>query len=281
MFKKFYNLKLDLKIIYLFIYLFIESIYSLNIFVNSETKKNFEKKDNLSLIFNKEKFLFDQSDNFKINLKNNLLNSRNKLVNLIVEKKEIINRASAIEIISDSQYQIGNNYYAEGNVLVTLENGEIKADKLTYNEIEKYLILEGNISYFKGNQYIEASYLTFSFKDDKGYLKDVYGVLDLVSFSDDLGYQFEQDIEIEKRNYEANKISNVKYENIVNNTENEIKKLLNFCNLEWDENCLKFYNNKSTIKTLSVNQARKKVYSSSIDSFMNFKTISGNLFKNL
>lgn len=78
-----------------------------------------------------------------------------------------------------------------------------------------------------------------------------------------------------------NFIYNVKYENIVDNTENEIKKLLNFCNLEWDENCLKFYNNKSTIKTLSVNQARKKIYSSSIDSFMNFKTISGNLFKNL
>ena len=216
MLKKFYNLKLGLKIIYLFAYLFIESIYSLNILVNSETKKNFEKKDNLSLILKKEKFLFDQSDNFKINLENNLLNSRNKLVNLIVEKKEIINRASAIEIISDTQYQIGNNYYAEGNVVISLENGEIKADKLTYSEIEKNLILEGNISYFKGNQYIEASYLTFSFKDDKGYLKDVYGVLDLVTFSDDLGYQFEQDIEFEKRNYEANSISNVKYENSAN-----------------------------------------------------------------
>ena len=87
MFKKFCNLKLDLRIIYLFIYLFIESIYSLNIFVNSETKKNFEKKDNLTATLKKEKFLFDETHNFKVNLKNNLLNSRNKLVNLIVEKK--------------------------------------------------------------------------------------------------------------------------------------------------------------------------------------------------
>ena len=152
---------------------------------------------------NKEKILFDQSHDFNINLKNNLLNSRNKLVNLLVENKEISNTESAIEIISDSQYQIDNNYYAEGNVVVTLENGEIKADKLIYNEAEKNLILEGNISYFKGNQYIEASYLTFSFKDDKGYLEDVYGVLDLVSFNDDLGYQFEQDIDFDKRNYES------------------------------------------------------------------------------
>ena len=73
MFKKFYNLKLDLKIIYLFIYLFIESIYSLNIFVNSETKKNFEKKDNLTALLNNEKNLYDQSNYFRINLKNNLI----------------------------------------------------------------------------------------------------------------------------------------------------------------------------------------------------------------
>ena len=216
MFKEFYNLKLDLKIIYLIIYLFIESINSLNIFVNSETKKNFEKKENLIAILNKEKVLFDQSLDFNINLKNDLLNSGNILFNLIAEKQAISNTSSAIEIISDSQYQIDNNYYAEGNVVVTLGDGEIKADKLIYNEIEKNLILEGNISYFKGNQYIEASYLTFSFKDDKGYLEDVYGVLDLVSFKNDLGYQFEQDIDFDKRKYEATRVSNLKYENSAN-----------------------------------------------------------------
>ena len=34
-------------------------------------------------------------------------------------------------------------------------------------------------------------------------------------------------------------IYDVDYENIVNNSELEIKKLLNFCELDWDENCLK------------------------------------------
>ena len=53
-------------------------------------------------------------------------------------------------------------------------------------------------------------------------------------------------------------IYNVEYEKIVKNTEDEIKKLINFCDLEWDKNCLEFYNNNTTIKTLSVNQARKK-----------------------
>ena len=211
-----YKLKIDFKIIYFLIFLFIEIVFSLNIFVNSETKKNFDKKENLTAILDKEKFLFDQSHNFKINLKKDILNSRNKFVNLIAEKKEIDNKEYAIEIISDSQYQIDNKYFAEGNVVVTLENGQIKADKLIYNEIEKNLILEGNITYFKGNQYIQASYLAFSFKEDKGYIKDVYGVLDLVSFTDDLGYQFEQDINFDKKNYKANTISDVTYESSAN-----------------------------------------------------------------
>lgn len=210
-----YKLKIDSKIIF-FIFLFAESIFSLNIFVNSETKKNSNKEENLFLVLNNEKILFDQSHNYKINLKNNILNSRNKLVNLIAKKKEIDNKESAIEIISDSQYQIDNKYFAEGNVVVTLENGQIKADKLIYNEIEKNLILEGNITYFKGNQYIEASYLSFSFREDKGYIKDVYGVLDLVSFTDDVGYQFEEDINFDKKNYKANTISDVKYESSAN-----------------------------------------------------------------
>ena len=137
MLKESNNLKIDLRIICLFIYLFIESIFSLNIFVNSETNKNFEKVNNLSAIINKEKFVFDQAHYFKINLKNNLLNSRNQLVNLVVEKKENSNKPFAIEIISDSQYQLDNNYYAEGNVVIIFENGEIKADKLIYSEIEK------------------------------------------------------------------------------------------------------------------------------------------------
>ena len=61
--------------------------------------------------------------------------------------------------------------------------------------------------------------------------------------------------------YEAN------YESIVNNPEKETRKLLKFCNLEWDDNCLNFYKNKKTpIQTVSVSQARKPIYNSSVNS---------------
>ena len=44
-------------------------------------------------------------------------------------------------------------------------------------------------------------------------------------------------------------IFNIKYENLVSNTEHEIKNLLIYCDLEWQDNCLEFYNNKRTVKT--------------------------------
>jgi hypothetical protein len=54
-----------------------------------------------------------------------------------------------------------------------------------------------------------------------------------------------------------------KYEKLVDEPETEIKKLINFCDLDWDSNCLQHHKNKSTIKTASINQARKPIYRSS------------------
>ena len=78
-----------------------------------------------------------------------------------------------------------------------------------------------------------------------------------------------------------NFIYDIKYENIINNSENEIKNLIKFCDLKWDKKCLNFNENKTAIKTLSVNQVRKKIYSSSVNSFDNYKKFSSNLFRDL
>ena len=65
----------------------------------------------------------------------------------------------------------------------------------------------------------------------------------------------------------SSSIYNVKYESIVNNPEEEIKKLLKFCKLEWDPDCLNFHKKKKTpIQTVSVAQARKPIYKTSINS---------------
>ena len=68
-----------------------------------------------------------------------------------------------------------------------------------------------------------------------------------------------------------NSIFNIKYENLVTNTELEIKNLLNFCDLEWQNDCLKFYNNVRPVKTASDIQVRNKIYNTSIDSWKNYR----------
>ena len=62
-------------------------------------------------------------------------------------------------------------------------------------------------------------------------------------------------------------IYDAKYEKIVSNSESEIKKLINFCDLGWDPDCLNFHKkNKTPIQTVSASQARKPIYQSSVNS---------------
>jgi len=78
-----------------------------------------------------------------------------------------------------------------------------------------------------------------------------------------------------------NFIFNIKYENLIYNTEIEIKNLLKFCNLNWSDKCLKFYENKRPIKTASSAQARSKIYKSSINSWKNYEKYLNEYFVKL
>ena len=67
-----------------------------------------------------------------------------------------------------------------------------------------------------------------------------------------------------------NKIYNIYYENLISDQKNEIKKLINFCDIGWDPNCLEFHKNKKTIKTVSFAQARQPIYKTSIKASGNY-----------
>ena len=66
-------------------------------------------------------------------------------------------------------------------------------------------------------------------------------------------------------------ILNIEYENIISNTKNEVNKILEFCNLPWEDNCLKFYKTKRAIKTVSSAQARRPIYKSSVKFYKNYE----------
>ena len=77
------------------------------------------------------------------------------------------------------------------------------------------------------------------------------------------------------------KILNIKYENLISKPNEKIKELINFCELNWEDQCLNFYKNNNPIKTLSVNQANKPIYKDSIDKYKNFEKDLDILFSKL
>jgi len=77
-------------------------------------------------------------------------------------------------------------------------------------------------------------------------------------------YKLYQDLMNFWKNKFDKKIYDLNYENLVKNHESEIKKLIDFCEIKWDQNCLKHYENEKSIKTVSFAQARKPIYTSSI-----------------
>ena len=232
-----FKIKVYLRTLYLFCYLLLEIIFNLNATVNSGNFKDSKKDYTFHNSIHKNKFLTNRNHLLENFFKKKLSDTDNKFLNLLLANNEIKKKDIPVEIFSDTQYQLGDKYYAEGNVVIILNNGELKTDKLIYDKIEESLILDGNVTYFKGNQYLKASFLTFSFREDKGYLKDIYGVLDLVTFSDDLGFKFEEKIEIENKDYQANRIRDLRYEDSVNiGLENtfESGKDINITDLKFD-----------------------------------------------
>ena len=97
-----------------------------------------------------------------------------------------------------------------------------------------------------------------------------------INFGNDLNdlskyYKLYKDMMIFWKNFFSNNIYDLKYEDLVNNSESEIKKLLSFCELTFDENCLKHHENKRVIKTISFNQARKPIYNTSLKSYTGYE----------
>ncbi len=66
-------------------------------------------------------------------------------------------------------------------------------------------------------------------------------------------------------------ILDVEYERIIADPEAETRKILDFCDLQWDENCREFYKTKRTVSTASAMQVRKPIYKSSLAMWKNYE----------
>ena len=76
-------------------------------------------------------------------------------------------------------------------------------------------------------------------------------------------------------------IYDICYEDLTTNQEEETRKLLEYCDLDWDENCLNFHSNKRPVKTASALQVRKKMYQGSSEAWKKYEAYLQPLIKGL
>lgn len=90
---------------------------------------------------------------------------------------------------------------------------------------------------------------------------------------EDLGhyYQLYEDLMTHWHHVLPTKILDVQYENMVENTEEMSRKIIDYVGLEWDDACLNFHQTERKVKTASLEQVRKPIYSSSVGKWRNYE----------
>ncbi len=63
----------------------------------------------------------------------------------------------------------------------------------------------------------------------------------------------------------------LQYENLIRNPEAVTKELIAFCDLPWEDECLRFDRNERTVRTPSIWQVRQKIYDTSINRWKNYE----------
>lgn len=66
------------------------------------------------------------------------------------------------------------------------------------------------------------------------------------------------------------RILDVRYENMVSNLKDEMARVLGYCGLNWESEMERFYEKKGLVKTASVRQVRRPIYTSSLAKWKKF-----------
>jgi len=166
---------------------------------------------------------------FGNNLKDDLLKNGSDLIYLIALDDNLNENDFVLDIESDIQYEKDNTYYAEGNAVLYFSNAELKGDKVTYDRVNKILIITGNVVFIKGSQYFEASKVLYNLNSNEGFIDNIYGVLDFNDFISDFEFKNIK----EKKEVKSNEVSDLKYIDSVkgglsNNFQRGANKFLSF-----------------------------------------------------
>ena len=78
-----------------------------------------------------------------------------------------------------------------------------------------------------------------------------------------------------------NQILSINYEDVVNNFEESVNKILEYCEIPFEKECLEFYKSKRSVKTPSAEQVRQPIYKSGMDYWKNYESHLAELKDNL
>ena len=97
-----------------------------------------------------------------------------------------------------------------------------------------------------------------------------------LGFSNDLSdiaeyYKLYEDLMTFWENLFPGRIYDLNYELLTENFEEETRKLIDYCGLEWEDACLEFEKNKRAVRTASAAQVRKKIYKGSSEAWRRFE----------
>jgi tetratricopeptide (TPR) repeat protein len=73
------------------------------------------------------------------------------------------------------------------------------------------------------------------------------------------------------------RVLRIRYEDLVDNTETEIRRMLDYCGLPFDERCLRFWETDRAVLTPSAEQVRKPIYRGAVEQWKNFEPWLGEL----
>ncbi|MHB8285088.1 MAG: sulfotransferase family protein, partial [Caulobacteraceae bacterium] len=73
------------------------------------------------------------------------------------------------------------------------------------------------------------------------------------------------------------RIHRVIYEDMVEDTETEVRRLLDYCGLPFEAACLKFYDNDRAVRTVSSEQVRRPIFREGLEQWRRFEPWLGPL----
>ena len=77
------------------------------------------------------------------------------------------------------------------------------------------------------------------------------------------------------------KVLDVQYQEVVADLEGQVRRILEYCGLGWEESCLRFHETSRSVKSASSEQVRRPIYASAVNTWRHYEAHLGLLIETL